>query len=65
VRWIVHAALQERHAKSRLDIEQFQNTLMSKRGFREGIPPSSTPNRGFPAFFSGPLCHIGSQLGFS
>ena len=31
-----------------------------KAGFREEVPPTSTRNRGFPAFFSGPLCHIGS-----
>ena len=31
-----------------------------KAGFREQVPPSSARNRGFPAFFSSPLCHIGS-----
>ena len=33
-----------------------------KAGFRNEVPPSSTRNRAFPAFFSSPLCHIGSPV---
>jgi hypothetical protein len=47
-----------------LAVEWFQNTLASKPRFKKDVR-YDPPEPRLPAFFSGALCHIGRQRGFS
>jgi len=51
--------IQDRHEKSRLDKERFQNTLKSKPGFSLKFPFGLPQTGLFRSFFSAALCHIG------
>jgi len=47
-----------------LDIKPLENTLISKSGFENRFHIRLPEIAAFPASFSGPLCHIGSQRSF-
>jgi hypothetical protein len=64
-RWPPALRDKNNHENSRLDIEPLQNTLMSKPGFMNRFHLARPEIAAFRAFFSCPLCHIGSQRGFS